>query len=99
MHWIAEEPPAELVRDKMMECHFRFQHQMALGNQTLFCFSCGFFIFLFYSSIVFSVVLQKQMKCLVCLSVSVVALSNNSVWWCVDLDLFNLVMKVGFVLM
>ncbi|NXT83798.1 MTU1 thiouridylase, partial [Zapornia atra] len=30
VHWIAEEPPAELVRDKMMECHFRFQHQMAL---------------------------------------------------------------------
>ncbi|KFV62706.1 Mitochondrial tRNA-specific 2-thiouridylase 1 [Dryobates pubescens] len=30
VHWIAEEPPAELVREKMMECHFRFQHQMAL---------------------------------------------------------------------
>lgn len=30
VHWIAEEPPAELVRDKMMECHFRFRHQMAL---------------------------------------------------------------------
>ncbi|KAJ1062047.1 hypothetical protein K5549_008389, partial [Capra hircus] len=24
------EPPAALVRDKMMECHFRFRHQMAL---------------------------------------------------------------------
>lgn len=33
VHWIAEEPPAILVRDKMMECHFRFRHQMALGNQ------------------------------------------------------------------
>ncbi|XP_072003205.1 mitochondrial tRNA-specific 2-thiouridylase 1 [Engystomops pustulosus] len=30
MHWIAEEPPAELVNNKMMDCHFRFQHQMAL---------------------------------------------------------------------
>ncbi|KAG9490075.1 mitochondrial tRNA-specific 2-thiouridylase 1 isoform X1 [Eleutherodactylus coqui] len=30
MHWISEEPPAELVNTKMMECHFRFQHQMAL---------------------------------------------------------------------
>ncbi|XP_069855925.1 mitochondrial tRNA-specific 2-thiouridylase 1 isoform X3 [Dipodomys merriami] len=31
VHWIAEEPPAALIRDKMMECHFRFRHQMALG--------------------------------------------------------------------
>ncbi|XP_026519001.1 mitochondrial tRNA-specific 2-thiouridylase 1-like [Terrapene carolina triunguis] len=30
VHWIADEPPAELIRDKMMECTFRFQHQMAL---------------------------------------------------------------------
>lgn len=30
VHWIAEEPPAALVRDKMMACHFRFRHQMAL---------------------------------------------------------------------
>ncbi|XP_045147796.1 mitochondrial tRNA-specific 2-thiouridylase 1 isoform X5 [Echinops telfairi] len=30
VHWIAEEPPAALVRDRMMECHFRFRHQMAL---------------------------------------------------------------------
>ncbi|PKK29061.1 tRNA 5-methylaminomethyl-2-thiouridylate methyltransferase [Columba livia] len=30
VHWIAEEPPAELVRDKMMECHLRFRHQMPL---------------------------------------------------------------------
>ncbi|XP_053440862.1 mitochondrial tRNA-specific 2-thiouridylase 1 isoform X3 [Nycticebus coucang] len=30
VHWITEEPPAQLVRDKMMECHFRFRHQMAL---------------------------------------------------------------------
>ncbi|XP_031962819.1 mitochondrial tRNA-specific 2-thiouridylase 1 isoform X1 [Corvus moneduloides] len=30
VHWIAEEPPAELVREKMMECHLRFRHQMAL---------------------------------------------------------------------
>ncbi|XP_019399062.1 PREDICTED: mitochondrial tRNA-specific 2-thiouridylase 1 [Crocodylus porosus] len=30
VHWIAEEPPAELIRDKMMECLFKFQHRMAL---------------------------------------------------------------------
>ncbi|XP_044535805.1 mitochondrial tRNA-specific 2-thiouridylase 1 [Gracilinanus agilis] len=30
VHWIAEEPPAPLVRDKMMDCHFRWRHQMAL---------------------------------------------------------------------
>ncbi|KAB0396623.1 hypothetical protein E2I00_020152 [Balaenoptera physalus] len=30
VHWVAEEPPAALVHDKMMECHFRFRHQMAL---------------------------------------------------------------------
>ncbi|XP_012304877.2 mitochondrial tRNA-specific 2-thiouridylase 1 isoform X6 [Aotus nancymaae] len=30
VHWITEEPPAALVWDKMMECHFRFRHQMAL---------------------------------------------------------------------
>ncbi|XP_061496285.1 mitochondrial tRNA-specific 2-thiouridylase 1 isoform X2 [Rhineura floridana] len=35
VHWIAEEPPTELVRDKMMECSFRFQHQMALEPCTL----------------------------------------------------------------
>ncbi|KAJ6666440.1 hypothetical protein lerEdw1_000715 [Lerista edwardsae] len=35
VHWIAEEPPAELIQDKMMDCHFRFQHQMALVPCTL----------------------------------------------------------------
>uniref|UniRef100_A0A8D0LBA1 Mitochondrial tRNA-specific 2-thiouridylase 1 n=1 Tax=Sphenodon punctatus TaxID=8508 RepID=A0A8D0LBA1_SPHPU len=35
VHWIAEEPPAELIRDKMMECNFRFFHQMALVPCTL----------------------------------------------------------------
>ncbi|XP_014381996.1 mitochondrial tRNA-specific 2-thiouridylase 1 isoform X1 [Alligator sinensis] len=30
VHWIAEEPPAELIRNNMMECLFKFQHQMAL---------------------------------------------------------------------
>ncbi|XP_064139435.1 mitochondrial tRNA-specific 2-thiouridylase 1 isoform X4 [Loxodonta africana] len=30
VHWVREEPPAALVRDKMMECHFRFRHQMEL---------------------------------------------------------------------
>ncbi|XP_028934414.1 mitochondrial tRNA-specific 2-thiouridylase 1 isoform X1 [Ornithorhynchus anatinus] len=31
VHWLAEEPPAPLVRDKMMECNFRIRHQMALA--------------------------------------------------------------------
>ncbi|XP_051818801.1 mitochondrial tRNA-specific 2-thiouridylase 1 isoform X2 [Antechinus flavipes] len=31
VHWIAEEPPARLVHDKMMECHVRWRHQMALA--------------------------------------------------------------------
>ncbi|XP_038612241.1 mitochondrial tRNA-specific 2-thiouridylase 1 isoform X1 [Tachyglossus aculeatus] len=31
VHWMAEEPPAPLVRDKMMECTFRVRHQMALA--------------------------------------------------------------------
>ncbi|XP_032973207.1 mitochondrial tRNA-specific 2-thiouridylase 1 isoform X8 [Rhinolophus ferrumequinum] len=35
VHWIAEEPPAALVRDKMMECQFRFRHQMALVCRVL----------------------------------------------------------------
>ncbi|XP_043296807.1 mitochondrial tRNA-specific 2-thiouridylase 1 isoform X3 [Cervus canadensis] len=35
VHWIAEEPPAALVRDKMMACHFRFRHQMALVRRVL----------------------------------------------------------------
>ncbi|NXE51857.1 MTU1 thiouridylase, partial [Casuarius casuarius] len=35
VHWIAEEPPAELIRDKMMECHFRCRHQMALVSCVL----------------------------------------------------------------
>ncbi|XP_076153260.1 mitochondrial tRNA-specific 2-thiouridylase 1 [Alosa pseudoharengus] len=34
-HWIAEEPPAEFVRTKMMECRFRFQHQMPLTPCTV----------------------------------------------------------------
>ncbi|MED6283995.1 hypothetical protein CHARACLAT_014834 [Characodon lateralis] len=29
-HWIAVDPPPELVRTQMMECHFRFIHQMPL---------------------------------------------------------------------
>uniref|UniRef100_A0A6I8P282 Mitochondrial tRNA-specific 2-thiouridylase 1 n=1 Tax=Ornithorhynchus anatinus TaxID=9258 RepID=A0A6I8P282_ORNAN len=33
VHWLAEEPPAPLVRDKMMECNFRIRHQMALGDR------------------------------------------------------------------
>ncbi|XP_048409711.2 mitochondrial tRNA-specific 2-thiouridylase 1 isoform X1 [Stegostoma tigrinum] len=30
VHWIAQEAPLELLRDKVMQCHFRFQHQMPL---------------------------------------------------------------------
>ncbi|KAM3859080.1 mitochondrial tRNA-specific 2-thiouridylase 1 [Diretmus argenteus] len=29
-HWITVDPPAELVRTQMMDCHFRFMHQMLL---------------------------------------------------------------------
>ncbi|XP_033987507.1 mitochondrial tRNA-specific 2-thiouridylase 1 isoform X2 [Trematomus bernacchii] len=29
-HWVTVEPPAELVKTQMMECHFRFIHQMPL---------------------------------------------------------------------
>ncbi|XP_034019268.1 mitochondrial tRNA-specific 2-thiouridylase 1 isoform X2 [Thalassophryne amazonica] len=29
-HWITLDPPPELVRTKMMDCHFRFLHQMSL---------------------------------------------------------------------
>lgn len=29
-HWLAVDPPPELVRTQMMECHFRFIHQMPL---------------------------------------------------------------------
>ncbi|KAG8142792.1 hypothetical protein E2320_005990 [Naja naja] len=35
VHWIAEEPPAKLIQNKMMECNFRFQHLMALVPCTL----------------------------------------------------------------
>ncbi|XP_077356414.1 mitochondrial tRNA-specific 2-thiouridylase 1 isoform X2 [Festucalex cinctus] len=34
-HWIAEEPPPQLARNKMMECHFRFINQMALTPCTV----------------------------------------------------------------
>jgi len=36
-HWIAEEPPVELVHTQMMECHFRFQNQMPLSESPFFC--------------------------------------------------------------
>ncbi|XP_029317815.1 mitochondrial tRNA-specific 2-thiouridylase 1 [Cottoperca gobio] len=29
-HWVTVDPPPELVKTKMMECHFRFHHQMPL---------------------------------------------------------------------
>ncbi|TMS02806.1 Mitochondrial tRNA-specific 2-thiouridylase 1 [Larimichthys crocea] len=29
-HWVTDDPPPELVRAQMMECHFRFMHQMPL---------------------------------------------------------------------
>ncbi|XP_059843459.1 mitochondrial tRNA-specific 2-thiouridylase 1 isoform X3 [Hypanus sabinus] len=30
VHWISESPPLELLRDGVMQCSFRFQHQMPL---------------------------------------------------------------------
>ncbi|XP_055508996.1 mitochondrial tRNA-specific 2-thiouridylase 1 isoform X2 [Leucoraja erinacea] len=30
VHWIAQNPPADLLRDGVMQCSFRFQHQMPL---------------------------------------------------------------------
>ncbi|XP_063783178.1 mitochondrial tRNA-specific 2-thiouridylase 1 [Pseudophryne corroboree] len=32
VHWLSGNPPAELVQNKIIECHFRFQHQMALED-------------------------------------------------------------------
>ncbi|XP_043092539.1 mitochondrial tRNA-specific 2-thiouridylase 1 isoform X2 [Puntigrus tetrazona] len=34
-YWIAEDPPAELVRTQMMECHFRFNNRMLLTPCTV----------------------------------------------------------------
>lgn len=34
-HWLGVDPPLELVRTQMMECHFRFQHQMPLTPCTV----------------------------------------------------------------
>ncbi|CAG01169.1 unnamed protein product, partial [Tetraodon nigroviridis] len=34
-HWIAGDPPVELARTQMMECHFRFIHQMPLTPCTV----------------------------------------------------------------
>ncbi|XP_056133578.1 mitochondrial tRNA-specific 2-thiouridylase 1 [Lampris incognitus] len=34
-HWITVDPPPELVRTQMMECHFRFIHQMPLTPCTV----------------------------------------------------------------
>uniref|UniRef100_A0A4W5NPG2 tRNA 5-methylaminomethyl-2-thiouridylate methyltransferase n=1 Tax=Hucho hucho TaxID=62062 RepID=A0A4W5NPG2_9TELE len=31
-HWITEDPPTELIQTKMMECHFRFIHQIPLSE-------------------------------------------------------------------
>lgn len=31
-HWVTVDPPAELVKTHMMECHFRFIHQMPLSK-------------------------------------------------------------------
>lgn len=34
-HWIADDPPPALARTQMMECHFRFIHQMPLTPCTV----------------------------------------------------------------
>ena len=31
-HWVTVDPPPELTRTQMLECHFRFIHQMPLGE-------------------------------------------------------------------
>lgn len=35
-HWVAVDPPPELARTQMMECHFRFIHQMPLSEFNVF---------------------------------------------------------------
>lgn len=30
-HWVAGDPPVELASTQMMDCHFRFIHQMPLS--------------------------------------------------------------------
>lgn len=34
-HWIPEEPPVELIRTQMMECHFRYNNRMPLTPCTV----------------------------------------------------------------
>lgn len=34
-HWVTVDPPSELVKTQMMECHFRFIHQMQLTPCTV----------------------------------------------------------------
>lgn len=39
-HWVAVDPPPDLVRTQMMECHFRFIHQMPLSELGLTVKAC-----------------------------------------------------------
>lgn len=32
-HWLTVDPPPELARTQMMNCHFRFMHRMPLGTR------------------------------------------------------------------
>lgn len=34
-HWVTRDPPPDLARSQMLECHFRFIHQMALGESLM----------------------------------------------------------------
>lgn len=39
-HWVTIDPPAELVKTQMMECHFRFIHQMPLSEFSVTVSAC-----------------------------------------------------------
>lgn len=39
-HWVTVDPPPELVRTQMMECHFRFIHQMPLSKFSVTVSAC-----------------------------------------------------------
>lgn len=39
-HWVAVDPPPDLVRTQMMECHFRFIHQMPLSELDMTVKAC-----------------------------------------------------------
>uniref|UniRef100_A0A3Q3WBI1 Mitochondrial tRNA-specific 2-thiouridylase 1 n=1 Tax=Mola mola TaxID=94237 RepID=A0A3Q3WBI1_MOLML len=65
-HWIALDPPSDLARTQMMDCHFRFIHQMPLTPCTVTLNDDGSVIvclLLFHSFLQFAV-LYKGDECL-----------------------------------